>query len=333
MVVVVRLSLVVVHVLDHLLVRVVHHHVVVLHVLVVSHLFVVRHVVVMVLVSKHLLVEILFLVHVQVMVRVSMVLVVIVLVEIDVQVTFYVLVTYVLVTYVLVRPYLVNGDQVTFVVVEIYVRVTFFLVVNDVRVNLHVRLVGPMVGPYGVVGIDGPVRILVLVVLLVHHLSILFVVVIDDLVRSVLVDRVDHHGDREKILFLVVHDRHSHVVVVHDRPLVETFYDLYQVVDNEPVGLPSSYVDDPFQLDVQLQVDLLQPFEQLLLLQPEDVLLHDGNHQAISRDVLQYAFHVFLPVVLLFQQQLPNRNSFSFPCKLGDGPSSVDLGRLQHQTS
>lgn len=328
MVVVVRLSLVVVHVLDHLLVRVVHHHVVVLHVLVVSHLFVVRHVVVMVLVSKHLLVEILFLVHVQVMVRVSMVLVVIVLVEIDVQVTFYVLVTYVL-----VRPYLVNGDQVTFVVVEIYVRVTFFLVVNDVRVNLHVRLVGPMVGPYGVVGIDGPVRILVLVVLLVHHLSILFVVVIDDLVRNVLVDRVDHHGDREKILFLVVRDRHSHVVVVHDRLLVETFYDLYQVVDNEPVGLPSSYVDDPFQLDVQLQVDLLQPFEQLLLLQPEDVLLHDGNHQAIFRDVLQYAFHVFLRDVLLFQQQLPNRNSFSFPCKLGDGPSSIDLGRLQHQTS
>ena len=79
-------------------------------------------------------------------------------------------------------------------------------------------------------------------------------------------------------------------MVVHDRLLVETFYDLYQVVDNEPVGLPSSYVDDPFPLDVQLQVDLLQPFEQLLLLQPEDVLLHDGNHQAIFRGVLQYAF-------------------------------------------
>ena len=144
---------------------------------------------------------------------------------------------------------------------------------------------------------------------------------------------MDRHGDREKILFLAVHDRHSHVVVVHDRLLVETFYDLYQVVDNEPVGLLSSYVDDPFPLDVQLQVDLLQPFEQLLLLQPEDVLLHGGNHQAIFRDVLQYAFHVFLQVVLLFPQQLPNRNSFSFPCKLGDGPSSVDLGRLQHQTS
>ena len=210
--------MVVVHVLDHLLVRVVHHHVVVLHVLVVSHLFVVRHVVVKVHVSKHLLVEILFLVHVQAMVRVSMVLVVIVLVEIDVRVTFYVLVTYVLV---------VNGDQVTFVVVEIYVRVTFFLVVNDVLVIRHARLVGPMVGPYGVVVSDGPVRILVLVVLLVHHLSIPVLVVIDDLVRNVLVDRVDRHDDRVKILFLVVHDHHNHVVVVHDRLLVETFYDLY----------------------------------------------------------------------------------------------------------
>ena len=256
------------------------------HVLVVSLLFVVRHVVVMVLVSMHLLVEILVLVPVLVMVRVSMVLVVIVLVEIDVRVTFYVLV----VTYVLVRLDLVNGDQVTFVVVVIYVRVTFFLVVIDVRVTLHVRLVVPMVGPFGVVVIDGPVRILVLVVLLVHHLSILVVVAIVDLVRIVLVDRVDRHDDREKILFLVVHDRHSHVVVVHDRPLVGTFYDRDLVVGNEPVGLPSFYVDDPFQLDVQLQVDLLRLFEQLLLLRPEDVLLHGGNHQAIFRGVLQYAF-------------------------------------------
>jgi len=123
------------------------------------------------------------------------------------------------------------------------------------------------------------------------------------------------------------------VVVVHDRPLVGTFYDLYQVVGNEPVGLPSFYVDDPFQLDVQLQDDLLRLFEQQLLLRPEDVLLLDGNHQAIFRDVLQYAFHVFLRVVLLFPQQLLNRNSFSFPYKLVDGPFSIDLGRLQHQTS
>merc|ERR1719447_1634628 len=262
------------------------------------------------------------------MVRVSMVLVVIVLVEIDFLVPVLVTVRVLVVTYVLVRPDLVNGDQVTFVVVVIYVRVTFFLVVN-----LHVRLVGPMVGPFGVVVIDGPVRILVLVVLLVHHLSILFVVAIVDLVRNVLVDHVDHHDDREKILFLVVHDHHSHVVVVHDRPLVGTFYDRDQVVGNEPVDLPSFYVDDPFQLDVQLQVDLLRLFEQLLLLRPEDVLLHGGNHQAIFRGVLQYAFHVFLRVVLLFRQQLPNRNSFSFPCKLVDGPFSIDLGRLQHQTS
>ena len=112
-----------------------------------------------------------------------------------------------------------------------------------------------------------------------------------------------------------------------------TFDDLYQVVDNEPVGLPSSYVDDPFQLDAQLQVDLLRPYEQQLLLQPEDVLLHDGNHQAISHDVLQFASHAFLRVVLLFQRQLPNQSSFSFPYKLDVDPSSVDLGRLQHQTS
>ena len=122
-------------------------------------------------------------------------------------------------------------------------------------------------------------------------------------------------------------------MVVHDRLLVETFYDLYQVVDNEPVGLPSSYVDDPFQLDVQLQVDLLQPFEQLLLLQPEDVLLHDGNHRAISHDVPQFASRVFLRVVSLFRRQLPNQSSFSFPYKLDVDPSSVDLGRLQHPTS
>ena len=122
-------------------------------------------------------------------------------------------------------------------------------------------------------------------------------------------------------------------MVVHDRLLVETFYDLYQVVDNEQVGLPSSYVVDPFQLDAQLQVDLLRPCEQQPLLQPEDVLLHDGNHRAISHDVPQFASRVFLQAVSLFQQQLPNQSSFSFPCKLGGDPSSTDLGRLQHRTS
>ena len=114
---------------------------------------------------------------------------------------------------------------------------------------------------------------------------------------------------------------------------METFYDLYQVVDSEQVGLPSSYVVDPFQLDAQLQVDLLRPCEQQPLLQPEDVLLHDGNHRAISHDVPQFASRVFLQAVSLFQQQLPNQSSFSFPCKLGGDPSSTDLGRLQHRTS
>lgn len=115
--------------------------------------------------------------------------------------------------------------------------------------------------------------------------------------------------------------------------LAVTYDDLYQVVDTEQVGLLSFYVDDPFQLDVQLQDDLLPPFEQLLLLQLEDVLLHVGNHRAIFLFVLQFSSHDVLQVVLLFQQQFQDQSSFSFPYKLDDDLSSIDPGRLQHQTS